>query len=320
MKKRILITGASGFVGQFCAKYLHSAEYDVRLAVRSLGGLSAELSGFEKVVVDELSSETQWGDALLGCDCVIHTAGRVHVLKETESIPSGAYRRVNVEGTINLAKQAVLAGVTRFIYISSIKVNGETSGTNSPFRAEDTPNPMDDYSLSKYEAEEALRRLAIESGLEIVIIRPPLIYGPGVKGNFRAMLGWLQKGYPIPVTKKKNLRSFVGLKNLIDLVEVCISHPKAVNEVFLVSDGCDLSTIELLGCIGESMNKRARLLSISFRGLSLLLMLLGKKSVIDRLYGSLHVDIEKNERLLGWKPRYDFREMLNETVQHYLES
>ena len=320
LKKKILITGASGFVGQSCAQALHAAQYDVRLAVRKSSKLNLIPSDFEKIVVEELSSETQWEDALRGCNCVIHTAARVHILKEKSSNPFSEYRRVNVEGTINLAKQAIVAGVTRFIYISSIKVNGETSWVGAPFRADDTPNPKDEYSQSKYEAEEALKQLAIESGLEIVIIRPPLIYGPGVKGNFRTMLGWLQKGFPLPVTKMKNKRSFVGLSNLIDLIELCIDHPKAVNEVFLVSDGHDLSTSELFSRIGENMDKPARLLFIPYGGLSFLLTLIGKKSMLDRLYGSLHVDIEKNERVLGWKPRRDFQEMLAETVHEYLET
>lgn len=319
-KKKILITGASGFIGKRCALALQLAKYDVRLAVRSSKIVKAMEASTDIVLVNELSSETQWANALRDCGCVIHTAGRAHVLKEMASNPAVEYRRVNVEGTITLAKQAILAGVTRFIYISSIKVNGERTLLGAPFRADDQPNPLDEYSQSKYEAEVALKKLGIDSGLEVVIIRPPLIYGPGVKGNLRILLRWLNKGFPMPVTKLENKRSFVALNNLIDLIEVCITHPKAVNEVFLVSDGFDLSTTELINFIGDCLDKPSHLLFFYPKVLFFLLTLMGKKSLSDRLYGSLQVDIEKNAELLGWKPKYDFREMLAETVRDFLNT
>jgi nucleoside-diphosphate-sugar epimerase len=316
--KRILITGASGFVGHSCAKTLQETnQYDVCLAVRSLDKLQVDQHDFARVPVGELSLTTRWEQALHHCDCVIHTAGRAHVMKENASNPLKEYRRVNVDGTLNLAKQAIDAGVRRFIFLSSIKVNGENSGGN-PFRVEDKPSPKDPYGQSKHEAEEALRDLAKKSPLEVVIIRPPLIYGPGVKGNFRIMLQWLQKGYPIPVPKTMNKRSFVGLKNLIDLIQVCISHPNAANETFLISDGYDLSTTELFKRIGECMNKPARLLHAPFSGLSFLLKLAGKQSALDRLYGALQVDIEKNKKTLDWTPTHDFSSLLAETVHAYL--
>ena len=317
-KGKILITGASGFIGQGCALALHLAQYNVRLAVRNLNNLSPMEKDLECVLVKELSSDTRWDEALQDCECVIHTAGRAHVLKEMVKNPSLEYRRINVEGTIALAKQAVSAGVKRFIYISSIKVNGETNRPGVPFRADDHPHPKDAYSQSKYEAEVALRSLGVSSGLEIVIIRPPLIYGPGVKGNLRILLRWLQKGLPIPVTHLENKRSFVALSNLVDFIEVCINHPNAVNEIFLVSDGFDLSLIDLLMSIGNSLNKSPHLWFFPTQILFPLLILLGKRSLLDRLYGSLQVDIEKNERLLGWKPKYDVQDMLNETVSDYL--
>lgn len=317
--KKILITGASGFLGRSCAQTLQATnQYDVCLALRNLNRINLNQKQFSMVAVGELSSSTSWEKALQNCDCVIHTAGRAHVMKEHASHPLDEYRRVNVEGTLNLARQAIKAGVRRFIFISSIKVHGEINESGHPFRFDDKPNPKDLYAQSKYEAEEGLRALAKESTLEVVIIRPPLIYGPGVKGNFRTMLQWLKKGYPIPVISTMNKRSFVGLKNLIDFIHVCISHPQAANETFLVSDGNDISTTELFYCIGECLNKPARLIPIPFSGLSFLLGLAGKKPVLDRLYGSLQVNIEKNEEQLGWKPRYDFSSMLAETVKDYL--
>lgn len=319
MLKKILITGASGFVGNACAQTLQAMnQYEVCLAVRNLNNIRVDQRGFSMVQVDELSLSTPWEKALQNCDCVIHTAGRAHVMKENANNPSEEYRRVNVEGTLNLARQAIKAGVRRFIYISSIKVNGETSEFSHPFCVDDKPNPKDLYSQSKYEAEEVLKELAKESSLEVVIIRPPLIYGPGVKGNFRLLLNWLKKGYPILAPKTINKRSFVGLKNLIDFIHVCITHPNAANETFLVSDGYDLSTTELFRHIGQHMNKPVRLIHAPFSSLSFLLGLAGKKSALDRLFGSLQVDIEKNEKTLGWKPKHDFSTMLAETVHDYL--
>lgn len=317
--KKILITGASGFVGRACAQTLSSThQFEVCLALRNSHRVDLNQRLGSIVEVGELSANTSWEKALQNCDCVIHTAGRAHVMKEQTTSPLEEYRRINVDGTLNLARQAIKAGVRRLIFISTIKVHGETHPLDQPFGVEDHLNPKDPYSQSKYEAEEGLRQLAKESTLEVVIIRPPLIYGPGVKGNFKTMLAWLKKGYPIPITSELNKRSFVGLKNLIDFIQVCISHPKAANETFLVSDGHDLSTTELFYCIGECLNKPARLIQIPFSGLSFVCRLAGKKDALNRLYGSLQVNIEKNEKMLGWKPKFEFSSMLAETVKDYL--
>jgi len=318
--KTILITGASGFVGQSLALALKKeGSFNIRLATRNIHRLPSAFTDFEKAVVSNLSSETQWSHALKDCSCVIHTAGRVHVSKKNDKDAASEYLRVNVEGTLHLARQAVQAKVSRFIYFSSIKVNGEVSLNHSPFSADDQPAPMDAYSISKYQAEEALKKLAIATGLELVIIRPPLIYGPGVKGNFKIMLRWLHKGYPVLITKLDNKRSFVSINNLSSLVALCIDHPAAVNQTFLVSDGVDLSTPELLNSLGDCLNKPARLVYIPPLLLTLLLTVVKKRSVMDRLYGSLQVDIEKTKRLLNWTPQHDLKDMLKETVAAYIE-
>ncbi len=197
-------------------------------------------------------------------------------------------------------------------------MNGEKNNLDEPFDANDPPMPSDAYSQSKYETEQKLLELSVKSNLEVVIIRPPLIYGPHVKGNFKMMLTWLKKGLPIPVGTVENKRSLVGLGNLTDFIKLCLSHPKAANETFLVSDGNDMSTVELIKSIAECMNKSARLIYLPTPLLSCLLNVLGKKSLVDKLYGTLQVSIKKNEALLGWMPKYAFQEMLNETVHAYL--
>lgn len=311
----ILITGGNGFVGRHCANVLRTHGYNVRLAVRKNSIVDNMLRGFDVVEVDDLSSQTQWQQALKGCDCIIHTAGRAHLVKDKSINAFHEFHRVNVEGTISLATQAIQANVRRFIYLSSVKVNGEIS--NQPFAADDIPQPHDAYSQSKLAAEEVLKRLSQDSTMEVVIIRPPLIYGCGVKGNFKSLLNWVNKGFPVPMTMHENKRSFVGLDNLVDLIDVCVWHPKAKNEIFLVSDGQDMSTAQLLYCIYESMRRSKRLIRIP--GLPFILNVLGKQAVTNRLYASLQVNIDKNKRLLDWQPKYDFKAMLDETVQDFLD-
>jgi nucleoside-diphosphate-sugar epimerase len=225
------------------------------------------------------------------------------------------YRRVNVEGTLNLARQAAAAGVRRFVFISTVKVNGEETGPGRSFSANDVPSPQDAYGMSKAEAELALRRLADETGMEVTITRPPLIYGPGVKGNFSSLINWIRRGLPLPLgALNHNRRSFVCLDNLVDLILVCTLHPKAANQTFLVSDGEDLSTAELLRKIGKALGVKARLVWVPVWFISLMASLIGVSVISKRLLGSLQVDMSKTCVLLNWKPSVSFDEGLQKTV------
>jgi UDP-glucose 4-epimerase len=232
--------------------------------------------------------------------------------------PLTEFRKVNVEGTLNLARQAAEAGVRRFIYISSIKVNGEQTFLGQLFTEDDLPAPLDPYSISKYEAEEGLRKLAQQTGMEIVIIRPPLVYGPGVKANFLAMMRWLRKGVPLPLGAIHNQRSFVALDNLVDLIVTCIDHPAAANQTFLVSDGEDLSITGLLRRMGLALGRPARLIPVPVFLLTAGAALVGRRDMAQRLCGSLQVDISKAQTLLGWKPPISVDEGLHRTAQGLL--
>jgi nucleoside-diphosphate-sugar epimerase len=270
--------------------------------------------------IDGLDGTTQWAQALNRIDVVIHAAARVHVMEETVADPLADFRRVNVEGTLNLARQAAASGVRRFIFISSIKVNGEATSPGKVFTADDVATPLDPYGVSKMEAEEVLRALAAETGMEVVIIRPVLVYGPGVKANFLSMMRWLDRGVPLPLGAVNNRRSFVSLGNLIDLIQTCIDHPRAANETFLVSDGEDVSTTELLRRLSAAMGRPARLLPVPYRLMRMAAALLGKSAAIQRLFGSLQVDIGKNMALLQWKPSVSMNEALRLTARDFQES
>ncbi len=316
MTQRLLITGSTGFVGRQLVEYLKTnAHFLLRLTGRTdnLPALQEEL---DYVKVAELSKNSDWKAAVENCEVVIHLAARVHIMRETALDPLEAFRAVNVEGTLNLARQAAAAGVKRFIFLSSIKVNGEQTET-IPFSAADTVKPLDPYGRSKYEAEQGLLAIAHQTGMEVVIIRPPLIYGPGVKGNFQLLLRSLAKGLPLPLAAINNKRSLVAIDNLIDLIQTCISHPKAANQVFLVSDGEDLSTSQLLRKIGQALGKPARLLAIPPKILYFLATIIGKKDMIDRLCGSLQVDLTKTYALLEWRPPVPIDLALAKTVKEY---
>jgi len=255
-------------------------------------------------------AKAELSGVLHGADAVIHAAARAHVMKDEVADPLAEYRRVNVESTLNLARQAVAAGLTRFVFISSIKVNGEATASGAAFRVNDKPAPEDAYGLSKLEAEQGLKRLAAETGMEVVIIRPPLVYGPGVKGNFASMIKLVEKGLPLPFGAIHNQRSLVGIDNLVDLIIRCIDHPAAANHVFLAGDGEDISTTELLRGAGKAMGKPARLIPVPAGLLQLGATLLGRKAMAQRLLGSLQVDISKTCELLDWKPPYTVEEGL----------
>ena len=296
----ILITGATGFVGSRLVERLIEDNKVIRACIRQDNKKISP--GAATTQIDGLTANTHWAAALSDVKTVIHSAARVHVMNDLSADPLVEFRKVNVEGTLNLARQAATAGVRRFIFISSIKVNGEGTEPGKPYTADDTPAPSDAYGISKLEAEQGLLRLAAKTGMEVTIIRPVLVYGQGVKANFLNMMKWLDKGIPLPLGAIHNKRSLVALDNLVDLVVACLDHPAAVNQVFLVSDGEDLSTSDLLRRMGKALGKPARLLPFPASWLNLAATLVGKRNVAKRLCGSLQVDIEKTRQLLGWTP------------------
>lgn len=306
---KILLTGATGFVGSAVLNRLRNVPgYRVVSAVRSSAVYAA--GNTETVVVGNIDRSTDYSTAIAGVDVVIHIAARAHIMRDEVAEPLEEYRKVNVEGTLNLALQAAEAGVHRFIFISSIKVNGEQTSEGKPFTAENHPAPEDAYGISKMEAEQGLQALSAEAGLELVIIRPPLVYGPGVKGNFASMIRLVQKGIPLPFGAVHNKRSLVGVDNLVDLIVRCIDHPAAANQVFLAGDGEDVSTTELLRRVGLAMGKPTRLVPIPAGILQFGATLVGKKAMAQRLLGSLQVDISKTCEMLDWKPPYTVDEGL----------
>lgn len=316
MSASVLLTGATGFVGKAVLDALRERGDNVLAAVR---GNSTTIEGPGVMVkrIESLDEHTQWQDCLHGVETVIHSAARVHVMNDTEADPLAAFRRINVEGTLNLARQAEAAGAKRFIFISSIKVNGEGTVEGVPYHADDVPAPVDPYGISKMEAEQGLRALAARSSLEVVIIRPVLVYGPGVKANFLAMMRWLDKGVPLPFGAIDNRRSLVALGNLVDLIITCMDHPAAANQTFLVSDGEDLSTTGLLRKMAEALGKPARLLPVPSMLLQFAASAVGKRSLSQRLCGSLEVDIGKTRSLLGWTPPISVADALKQVAQSY---
>lgn len=309
----ILVTGANGFVGSALCASLCKSSTEVRAALRVMNSHSDRV---EVVEVGNLSSKTNWTVALKGINQVVHLAARVHVMNDQSADPLEEFRKVNVDATIHFAKQAAAAGVKRFIYLSSIKVNGESTQLGRPFRAEDLPRPQDPYGVSKYEAERELRMIAEQTGMEVVIIRPPLVYGPGVKANFASMLEIIQRGVPLPLASvTSNLRSLVALGNLVDLIVTCITHPAAANQTFLVSDDEDVSTAELLRRMGLALNRPANLFYVPKLLLQLGAALLNKSEIYQRLCGSLQVDITKTKDLLNWKPPLSVDEGLRRVIK-----
>jgi nucleoside-diphosphate-sugar epimerase len=315
---KILITGANGFVGLPLSQYLMTAGHQVVGAVRSHDSLSLVNPHIQLKAIGDIDEVTGWQDCLGGVECVIHLANRAHVMDEKSSNPLALYRKVNTEGTFNLARQAAVAGVKRFIFISSIKVNGESTLPGQALTAKDKYIPVDPYSLSKYEAELGLKLIAEQTGLEMVVIRPPLIYGPGVKANFLKMMQWVEKGIPLPLGAIQNQRSMLGLDNFINFIELCLAHPDAAGQTFLVSDDHDLSTTELLREIAAEMHRSSRLISIPQRFIEKILILLGQKHISERLCGSLQLDISLAKTCLSWKPPHTFKDQLSKTVLNYL--
>lgn len=301
---RILVTGANGFVGKELISNLRNLGHEVVPAVRSSCGIEGEK------IIGDIDATTQWTNVLTKVNVVIHLAARVHVMRSKSESCENLFRIINIEGTLNLAKQAADAGVKRLIFLSSIKVNGEFTSQGKAFSANDLPDPMGAYACSKWEAEKGLLKISQDTGLEVVIVRPPLVYGPGVKANFLSLIRWVKKGIPLPFGSVDNRRSLVALGNLLSLLVICIDHPKAANEVFLVSDGEDLSIEDLIRRLGKSMNRPAKIIPYSGRFINLALGVLGKQDLGQRLFGNLQVDIRKNKDVLGWTPKISVDEGL----------
>ena len=310
MNKHILVTGGSGFVGSALIKRLLSEHRDILAVGRSDVNLPVET-----VKVSSFSELGALGQRLGSIDVVVHCAARAHIMNDNTVDPLAEYRKVNVDGTLNVARHALEAGVKRFLFVSSIKVNGEHTPPGRPFTEEAAPAPEDPYGISKYEAERELQALCAETGMELVIIRPPLVYGPGVKGNFASMIRLMEKGLPLPLGAVRNKRSLVALDNLVDLIVTCVDSPAAANQVFLAADGQDISTTELLRNVANAMGKPARLLPVPSGLLMLGASLFGKKAVAKRLLGSLQVDISKARELLGWQPPVSVEEGLARAVR-----
>lgn len=313
--RRVLVTGATGFVGSAVLSRLRN-----EAGYRPVGSVRRQVTaqdGVELAVVGELEAETDWAPALAGVDVVVHTAARVHVMRDVAVDPLAEFRRVNVAGTLALARQAAAAGARRFVFVSSIKVNGEGTDPRRPYLANDAPAPVDAYGLSKLEAEQGLRQVAAVSGMEVTIIRPVLVYGPGVKGNFLTMMKWIAAGAPLPLGRIENARSLVALDNLVDLIVCCLDHPAAAGETFLVSDGDDVSTTMLLRRLGTALRRPARLLPVPVGVLLAAARLAGSAAVADRLCGSLQVDIGHTRQRLGWAPPVRMDDALRQTAEHF---
>ncbi|MBJ7370209.1 NAD-dependent dehydratase [Pseudomonas koreensis] len=312
---KVLVTGGGGFVGEAVVfRLLADKKFSPIAAARGI----TRLHGLCPTQIFDLTRV----DAMPVLDdvqVVIHAAARVHVMDEPSMDALAQFRNINVIGTLRLAQHAAASGVKRFIFVSSIKVNGESTPVGIPFKPDDRANPQDPYGVSKYEAEEGLKQLSRDTGMEVVIIRPPLVYGPGVKANFLNMLSWLAKGVPLPLGAIRNQRSLVSIGNLVSLIVTCIDHPAAANQTFLVSDGEDLSTTELLRRLSIALGKSPRLLPFPESLLTLVASALGRNTVAQRVCGSLQVDISKNRVLLGWRPSVNMDKAMRQTAGYYLE-
>ncbi len=311
----VAVSGATGFVGRALLAQLVGRGRPVVGLTRSASG--HPVAGARYEVLGDLSSLGNEPLALNHIGTLVHTAARVHVVQDTSSNPLAEYRRVNVTGTLGLARQAAAAGVRRFVFISSIKVNGESTAPGCPFTSGDLPAPQDAYGISKVEAESGLREIAAKTGMELVVVRPPLVYGPGVKGNFAALLRWVARGLPLPLGAVENRRSFVALDNLVDLLALCVDHPAAANRTFLVSDGEDLSTPDLLRRVGNALGRPARLVPVPPAWMNWSAALVGQAGAAARLCGSLQIDMTATRETLGWSPPIDVDEGLRRAVQSF---
>jgi nucleoside-diphosphate-sugar epimerase len=311
---KALVTGATGHVGGALLRSLAADPgWQLRAAVRAWPAVP--VAGCEYVGLGDLGADADLAGIANGCDVVIHAAARVHVMREAHAAASTAYRDTNVEGTLRVAREAARCGVRRFIFISSVKVNGESSPAGRPFREEDPPDPQDPYAISKYEAEVGLRQLCLDAGMECVIIRPPLVYGPGAGANFLALATAVKRGIPLPLGAIRNRRSLVAIDNLVHFTRLCMEHRAAANEIFLVSDGHDLSTSELVIGMAAALNRPARLLRVPESILRIGAMLAGRRLAAQRLLDNLQVDIGKARLMLGWSPPVTVEEGLRRAMQ-----
>lgn len=309
----LFITGITGFVGRAIALV---AERQGMIVTGQAIHRKHQRFPTELLSIDR---NTDWANCLYNVDCVIHCAARVHQIRDPQTSPLDAYREVNTLGTLALAKQSAQAGVKRFIFISSIKVNGEFTKSDQPFVEDVHCAPGDPYGLSKYEAEQGLLALSQETEMEVVIIRPPLVYGPGVKANFLSMMNWIYKKVPLPLGAIDNKRSLVFINNLVDFILIATTHPNAANQTFLVSDDQDVSVTQLLNLIANSMATSSMLIPLPKSLLFTMLRLLGKRNEARKLMDSLQLDINKAKQHLNWSPKYTFDEGVKLTVQDYLE-
>jgi nucleoside-diphosphate-sugar epimerase len=312
---KVLVTGATGFIGRALCGKLLAESFQVSAAVWRGEPPVTMPDTITAIPIDSIGPDTNWDQALVGIGTVIHLAARVHVMDETEEEPLAAYRRVNVAGTERLARMAAAAGVKRLVYLSSVKVLGEESAVSYTEQAK--PAPLDPYGVSKLEAEEVLKKVAGETGLEVVVIRPPLVYGPGVKANFLKLMRLVAKGLPLPLASVNNARSLVYLENLIDAIVLCAAHPKAAGQAYLVSDGEGVATPELIRRIAVAMGRPARLFSFPPGLIRLAGKLTGRTGAMDRLLGSLAVDDGKIRKELGWKPPYTMAEGVKATTEWF---
>jgi nucleoside-diphosphate-sugar epimerase len=315
--KRVLVTSANGFVGKQLGVTLSVAGYMTRGSVRNKNDRIQGLNGYSELsVVDDIGPNTAWVEALKDVESVVHLAARVHVLREASCTPLLEFRRVNVLGTERLAKEAARLGIRRLIFVSSVKVNGDATATE-PFRENDQPRPEGCYAVSKWEAECTLRSIAVQTGMEIVIVRPPLVYGPGVRANFLRLMTLIDRGIPLPIPPAKNRRSLIGLENLTLFLTRCVDHPGAANETFLISDGEDVSTRELVMRLAEGLERKARFLPISELCIRLAARLIGKEAAANRILKPLLVDAAKARQTLGWNPPVTLDSGLAATTRWY---
>lgn len=315
MTEKILITGASGFIGKALVQTLAQSSHSLRLAIHRQNPF-ADQQEIETVTGKDLGSDTDWSDALRDCQYVIHLAGRAHQLKDKALDPAAEFQRINTEGSLNLARQAATLGIKRFIFVSTIGVNGQESKT-LPYCEKQNPNPENAYSRSKYLAEQGLLALAEQSEMEIVIIRPPLVYGAEAPGNFQRLLKLVAKEWPLPFGAIRNNRSLLARENLIDFIIHCLRHPLAANQTFVLADGEDLSTTELLKILARGMNKKTRLLPLPQNLIKWLCQLAGRQTLYQQLCGNLQIDNQKARQLLDWHPPLSTGEGLARAAEHF---
>ncbi len=310
----ILVTGASGFIGkEFLINVNELDNMHIKAVSRKfVSNLPKEIDQF---IIPDINENTDWTDIIKNCDVILHTASIANDIKESEF-----YWQLNVEGTINLAKQAVKAKVKRFIFLSTIKVNGEINSSSDPFTADDIPNPIGHYAISKYEAEKRLIRIAKETNMEIVILRPTLVYGKNVKGNFLSLLKWIYSSLPMPISSTNNVRSFLSLNNLIEVIIICLTNKNAINQIFLISDGAEISFIDLINKIAKLLKKRPLIITFNKKLLRLFFIIIGKKRIYDSLYESQYVNISKTINKLQWQPQNNQDLSMNETIDSFLKN